>query len=80
MGRININLSFSLGNQQAAADIRSRAASLGFEMSADLSDMGVMSGSIEETQLDALKAVPGLAGVEPDRTVTIPPIDSGRPQ
>ncbi|TQM13967.1 ketohydroxyglutarate aldolase [Pseudonocardia kunmingensis] len=41
-----------------------------------LRPLGVITGSAEDTQLQALGAVTGVAAVEPQRTVQLPPPES----
>jgi hypothetical protein len=41
-----------------------------------LDAVGVITGSIEPTAIEALAALPGVASVERQRTVRIPPPDS----
>ncbi|MHA6630714.1 hypothetical protein ACU61A_35200 [Pseudonocardia sichuanensis] len=41
-----------------------------------LRPLGVITGYVEDTQLQALGAVTGVAAVEPQRTVQLPPPES----
>jgi hypothetical protein len=53
---------------------RTRAA--GLQVESELRNVGVIAGSIESNQLDGLRSVEGVAAVEIQRVIQLPPPDS----
>jgi hypothetical protein len=54
------------------------AKKVGFRVNRALDILGVATGSIEESALPALRRLPGVDSVEPDREVSIPGPSSDR--
>jgi hypothetical protein len=48
----------------------------GMQVDQVLRPLGVITGSVDTQRVQALGAVPGVAAVEPQRTVQLPPPDS----
>ena len=79
MGRINVIVTSKQGGPVSAESIRADLQNVGFAVASDMSQMGVLTGSISEDKLADLKRVRGVTSVETDRTISVPPIDSEEP-
>ncbi|MET0791730.1 MAG: hypothetical protein ABW061_09440 [Polyangiaceae bacterium] len=65
----------SVDPEQASA-VGNALQALGFQTTELLPDIGTITGSCPDDQLDAIRRVPGVLGVERARGVALPPPDS----
>ncbi len=64
-----ILVNLAIPNQDGFRRVLDAAAAVGFRVEQALPIIGVATGTINADQLTALRAIPGVASVEPDRRV-----------
>ena len=60
----------------AVDELAERLAQAGMEVGQVLATIGVVSGSIDDSLLEAIRALPGVQAVEQQRAVQLPPPDA----
>ncbi len=73
MGRIRLTLCVDDSHADDLGDIAGAARRAGMTVEQELSGIGVLTGSIDADNLDALRAIAGVTSVEQERDVTLPP-------
>lgn len=76
MAAIEVNVSVEPAYLPRFASVARAARKAGLNVTQQLKDIGVLSGSIDTSKLDALAAVPGIAAVEVNREIRLAPPDS----
>jgi hypothetical protein len=76
MSRIRVAIAVDDDALEQVEDVVRACRALGFLRDSTLTGVGVFTGSIEVDNLGALRAVPGVAAVEPQRDIRI----HGRPR
>ena len=71
--RVNIVLDTSAKKSAVLKQLKS----LGFILEADLSETGVLSGSVPGEQVDSISQIAGVAALERERKIQIAPPTSG---
>jgi hypothetical protein len=73
MAKIRLSVGVDDSHLQRMGEVAKAARHAGMEVEQQLGDLGVLTGSIDEEKLDALRRIPGVAHVERERDVRIPP-------
>ncbi len=71
-----LSVNVALTDPRELPAVLKRLRQAGFVTRQVLEEVGVVSGSIPPDKLEALRRVEGVAEVEPDRTVQLPPPDA----
>jgi hypothetical protein len=74
MSKIRLSLSVDAGEQ--LEKVARAAKKIGMNIESSLSDLGVLTGSIEANKLDKLHKIEGVTSIEPERQVGVPPPSS----
>lgn len=76
MAAIEVNVSVDPAYLARFTSVARAARKAGLTVTQQLKGIGVLSGSIEASKLDALAAVPGIAAIEVNREIKLAPPDS----
>ena len=76
MARISVNVALAQGAELAR--VESALRSLGLSVESSDAELGFVSGSCEESALERLQGVPGVAAVERGHSYQLP--EPGQPQ
>ena len=74
--RVQVLVSIDPGQPGAVARVASALQARGFQVADLLEDLGAITGSCAEDELDAIRRIPGVTGVERERGVSLPGPDS----
>jgi hypothetical protein len=72
MAKTQVNISVEDNYLDRIDDVLRRLQKAGLGSSRQMKDIGVITGSVEQDQVEALRRVPGVASVEQSRQISIP--------
>jgi hypothetical protein len=73
MGKIRLSLSVSDSHLKNFGKVAQAAKKAGMKVEQQLADLGVLTGSIDETKVKELRAIDGVSHVEQEREIKLPP-------
>jgi hypothetical protein len=76
MTKVRLTLCVSDSHIDKIATIAAAAKQAGMKIEQQLKDLGILTGEIEQNNIDRLRQVDGVSYVEEERTVRIPPPDN----
>jgi hypothetical protein len=74
-GRPNERVNILVASEDAFEEVLERCARAGLRIERALPDIGVLTGTIASELVAALEAVPGVAVVERERPIDLPPAE-----
>jgi hypothetical protein len=76
MADVKLSVSVDDTHLECFSDVVRACTDAGMDVEHQMETVGVISGKIDETKLESLRRVGGVAAVEPERTVGIAPPES----
>ncbi len=76
MTKVHLTLSISDSHMDKIAKVAAAAKRAGLKVEQNLSDIGVLTGVIDQDKIETLRQVDGISHVEAERTISVPPPDS----
>lgn len=76
MSKINLTVSVANDHLNDFSGVVARCRKAGMSITQEMKSIGVISGSIDEVALAALRQVKGVSQIEPERSFQIAPPDS----
>ena len=71
-----VKVSIAVDQSAQISEVAQKLQSAGMEVEQTLSIVGVISGAIEEAQINSLAQIDGVKAIEPEREIQLPPPDS----
>lgn len=76
MSKVKVSIAVDDAHLGQITEVAKNLESAGLEVEQTLSIVGVINGSIEADQMNALAQIAGVKAVEPEREFQLPPPDS----
>ncbi len=76
MAKVNLSVSVKDDHLPRFSDLVSQMKKTGFNVDQELASAGVVTGSIDDYKVPALRKLTGVAHIEESRTIQIPSPDS----
>ena len=73
MAKVRLSLSVSDSHMNKIDEVAAAATRAGMTVEQRLTELGVLTGEIDQDKIDRLRQVDGVSDVEEERTVRIPP-------
>ena len=77
MSKVNLTVSVADDHLKEFSDVAARCRKAGMSITQEMKSIGMISGSIDESELEKLRRVKGVSLVEPERSFQIAPPDKG---